>query len=204
MKQFKTDQENFWNGDFGNEYIKRNNDVEILEGNCILFKEILKQNDIKSVIEFGSNIGLNLLAIKELFPNIELSGIEINEIAAKELSKNQYIKVYHDSVLDFKIDYPRDLVLIKTVLIHIDPSELDNIYDLMFEASLKYICLVEYYNPKPLEVAYRGHSKKLFKRDFAGEMLDKFPSLKLVDYGFKYHREHISFDDITWFLLKKT
>ncbi|NDB35890.1 MAG: pseudaminic acid biosynthesis-associated methylase, partial [Flavobacteriia bacterium] len=42
------------------------------------------------------------------------------------------------------------------------------------------------------------------KRDFAGELLDTFPDLRLVDYGFAYKRD-TSFpqDDITWFLLEK-
>ena len=64
--------------------------------------------------------------------------------------------------------------------------------------------ICEYYNPSPTTIAYRGHSDRLFKRDFAGEMLEKFSDLKLVDYGFSYHRDN-SFpqDDITWFLLQK-
>ena len=36
---------------------------------------------------------------------------------------------------------------------------------------------------------YRGHTARLFKRDFAGEMLDRFSDLRLVDYGFRYHRD---------------
>ena len=71
-------------------------------------------------------------------------------------------------------------------------------------SSKKYILICEYYNPSPTTISYRGHSDRLFKRDFAGEMLDKFSDLKLVDYGFSYHRDN-SFpqDDITWFLLQK-
>ena len=53
-------------------------------------------------------------------------------------------------------------------------------------------------------MTYRGHSQRLFKRDFAGEMLDRFPDLTLVDYGFAYHRDaNFPQDDTTWFLLEK-
>ena len=54
-------------------------------------------------------------------------------------------------------------------------------------------------------VNYRGHADRLFRRDFAGEMLDKFNDLRLLDYGFVYHRDP-SFpqDDFTWFLLDKS
>ena len=40
--------------------------------------------------------------------------------------------------------------------------------------------------------------------DFAGEMLDKYTNLRLVDYGFFYHKDESSnLDDITWFLIEK-
>jgi hypothetical protein len=58
---FKTEQENFWNSDFGNDYIARNNTPEILKNKKHLFKNIFKNIDsnIESIIEFGANIGLN-------------------------------------------------------------------------------------------------------------------------------------------------
>ena len=53
-------------------------------------------------------------------------------------------------------------------------------------------------------MSYRGHTEKLFKRDFAGEMLDRFNDLKLADYGFVYRRDMLfPQDDINWFLLEK-
>jgi spore coat polysaccharide biosynthesis protein SpsF len=57
-----------------------------------------------------------------------------------------------------------------------------------------------------MTVTYRGNKNKLFKRDFAGEMLDKFKDLKLIDYGFAYYRDQNydnQYDDINWFLLEK-
>ena len=50
---------------------------------------------------------------------------------------------------------------------------------------------------------YRGNKDKLFKRDFAGELISKY-DLKLVDYGFNYHLDtYHTNDDSTWFLLEK-
>jgi len=78
------------------------------------------------------------------------------------------------------------------------------VYQKLYDASSKYLLICEYYNPSPVTVTYRGHNDRLFKRDFAGELLDTFPDLRLVDYGFAYKRD-TSFpqDDITWFLLEK-
>lgn len=95
--------------------------------------------------------------------------------------------------------------MIITVLIHINPDMLTSVYEKLYECSNKYILIAEYYNPTPVNVSYRGHEERLFKRDFAGEMLDKYKDLKLTDYGFLYHRDNnFPLDDITWFLLEKT
>jgi len=204
MNKFKTEQENFWAGEFGDDYISRNTDEDFRKSNLNFFNEIFrKAGKIESVIEFGANSGLNLLAIKEIIPTVNLSAIEINDKAVLELEKISDLKVYHSSILDFKPDSKRNLALIKGVMIHLNPDVLPDVYDLLYASSDKYICIAEYYNPTPVTVPYRGHSDRLFKRDFAGEMMDRFKDLKLVDYGFKYHRDNKYFDDMNWFLLEK-
>lgn len=201
---FKTEQEIFWASEFGNEYIDRNNDLNQIASSINLFSKVIARTiGIRSVIEFGSNIGNNLQAIKALIPDCELSAIEINRKAV-EILKKQDVKIYAQSILDFKPDYQRDLAFICGVLIHINPDELQNVYEKIYNSSKKYILIAEYYNPTPISISYRGHENKLFKRDFAGEMLTKYPDLELNDYGFCYRRDnnYVS-DDITWFLLKK-
>ena len=74
----------------------------------------------------------------------------------------------------------------------------------MYTYSKKYIAIVEYYNPSPVDIVYRGQTGQLFKRDFAGEIMDRFSDVHLVDYGFVYHRDaHFPADDLNWFLLEK-
>ncbi|MFZ3138510.1 MAG: pseudaminic acid biosynthesis-associated methylase [Thermodesulfovibrionales bacterium] len=207
MSVFKTDQEEFWSGSFGDDYIDRNKNIDMVKCNITLLRQIIKSTfDIKSVIEFGSNIGLNLLAIRSLLADIDLSAIEINAKAVRELRRIQNLNIYDRSLLDFVPDYQRDFVFTKGVLIHINPDMLNRVYDLLYQTSKKYICLIEYYNSTPVDIMYRGHKNKLFKRDFPGEMLDKFKDLKLIDYGFVYHRDpkyHL-FDDMNWFLIEKS
>lgn len=205
MDQFKTEQETFWAGNFGDEYVSRNKSARLLASNMSFFSKIIPRTaGVKSLIEFGSNIGMNLHAFRMLLPNIELSAIEINRHAVAELNKLPDVTVYPQSILDFSPDRTWDMVLIKGVLIHINPDSLKQVYNLLYKSSNRYICVSEYYNPAPVEVVYRGHSGRLFKRDFAGELLDGYPDLKLVDYGFAYHRDpYFPQDDITWFLLEK-
>ena len=204
--QFKTEQETFWAGSFGDEYADRNRGPEAMAANLAYFSQILNRTQrIESIIEFGANIGLNMEALRKLRPVAELSAIEINQKAIIELKKIKELKVYPQSILEFNADYQRDLVFTKGVLIHIDPNSLTNVYDLMYQTSRRYICIGEYYNPTPVEVRYRGNQDKLFKRDFAGEMIDRFSDLRLIDYGFYYHRDtNFPQDDLTWFLLEKS
>jgi len=202
---YKTEQEKFWSGEFGNDYTDRNKSKNAIASNIALFSEIIKSTkSISSVIELGANIGLNLEALMCLLPLAEYTAVEINEKAANYLKMNKRINVFHSSMLDFKPDSERDLVILKGVLIHINPDELGRIYDLIYRTSKKYICFIEYYNPIPTKIEYRGHKDKLYKRDFAGEMMDKYSCLDLIDYGFVYHRDcNFPQDDVTWFLMGK-
>ncbi len=204
---FDTDQEKFWHGEFGDSYIIRNQGENLLSSNINFFTKALAcAEDINSCIEFGSNIGMNIKALKILFSKLKCNAIEINKGAARELRKVlPDDKIFNGSIFDWDSADKFELVLIKGVLIHINPNKLNNVYDKLYKASSKYILIGEYYNPSPVNVEYRGNKDKLFKRDFCGEMLDRFQDLKLIDYGFSYHRD-VKFpqDDISWFLLKKS
>lgn len=206
MNSYKTEQENFWATNFGNEYILRNQDEKLISNNTVFFSKVLNNTQqINSVIELGSNIGLNLMALQRLKPNLSVSAVEINQEATKKLKDNiPSCEVHESSILDFKSSQKWDLVFTKGVLIHIHPDKLKDVYDLMYNCSDRYILIAEYYNPSPVEIEYRGHSNKLFKRDFAGDMLDQFKDLLLLDYGFVYRRDpNFPLDDTTWFLLEK-
>ncbi len=205
-KAFSTEQEQFWAGEFGNEYIGRNISQELLASNLNFFTKALKYvGKPKSLIEFGANVGMNLKAIQQLFPGIQLHGIEINEKAATHLSENIGVNnVSNISIFDFKSEKTFEVALIKGVLIHINPEKLHFVYQKLYDVAESYILICEYYNPSPVSITYRGHTDRLFKRDFAGEMLERYPDLNLVDYGFVYKRDPaFPQDDISWFLLKK-
>jgi spore coat polysaccharide biosynthesis protein SpsF len=206
-----TEQENFWKGNFGDVYISRNKDSAIISSNIALFSKVLKNiipdNDgrgLNSIIEFGCNVGLNLIALHSILPTAEIYGVEINKQAFEQLKKIDYICAYNQSFYDFQPEKLCDLALSKGVLIHQAPEMLERAYDVLYKSTLRYILIAEYYNPTPVEVEYHGNKSVLFKRDFAGEMLDKYPDLVLMDYGFTYHRDYLfPQDDLTWFLLKK-
>lgn len=207
MSDFKTEQEKFWSGEFGDEYTSRNISDEIVASNTALFSKILSRtHGVESIIEFGANLGINMRAIRNILPMARLEAIEINKKAAAILEQWGGIQnVYNESILNFKPQPSGwDVSLIKGVMIHIDPKELEKVYEILYIAARKYIILVEYFNPTPVELPYRGHSGKLFKRDFASELLEKYPDLKVVDYGFVWRKDPVfPLDDANWFLLSK-
>jgi pseudaminic acid biosynthesis-associated methylase len=200
----KSETERFWAGDFGDSYTKRQVTPEILAANMNLFCRALSTApDIASILEFGANAGQNLWGLKRLFPQAHITGVEINRTAWEQLRKIDGIEAVNESILDFKPTQQYDLVFTKTVLIHIPPSQLEHVYELMFQATKRFLMVAEYFNPRPETIEYRGHSEKLFRRDFAGDLLDRYSSLSLRDYGFAYKRDKHSQDNVTWFLLEK-
>ncbi len=203
----------FWEGEFGNKYINRNNHPNMINDNINIFKKSLFKNKIKinSVLEYGANIGLNLLALNKIYKKLDITAVEINSNACSKLKKNlQNINIYNQSIFSFDKEYKKfdnkfDLTLSKTVLIHIDPVQIKKAYSALYSKSKKYILIVEYHNPTPVKIKYRGYNNKLFKRDFAGEMLNIYRDLKIIDYGFIYSKDPKlnNCDDLNWFLLKK-
>lgn len=205
--QYQTEQEAFWAGTFGTDYINRNQGDALLASNLNFFSKALHSaRGVNSCLEFGANIGMNLKALKLLRPGLDAHGIEINAEAARQLGETiPPTQVYNTSILDFQAERSWDLALIKGVLIHINPQVLPQVYDKLVASTSRYLLVAEYYNPAPVAIPYRGHTDRLFKRDFAGEIMERHPQMQLVDYGFAYRRDP-SFpqDDITWFLMEKS
>jgi len=202
---FRTEQEAFWAGGFGDDYMSRNQGEKLITSNVVLFGNILRSAPgVRSVVELGCNIGLNLQALNRIDPEIALRGYEINPNAAQKARDLGIAEIHQQTILEtLPHEGQHDLAFTKGVLIHIHPDELPRVYDNLFALSRRYILVCEYYNPSPVTVTYRGNADRLFKRDFAGELMDRF-GLRLVDYGFTYRRDnYFPQDDSTWFLLEK-
>ena len=203
---FVTEQEEFWAGKFGDEYTARSDSEARVASNIAMFARSLQRaGPIESCLELGANIGMNLRALKQLYPDMRQHAVEINPVAAAALV--QLIgeaNVFCGSVLECPDADPVDLAFTKGVLIHIPPDQLSAVYEKLYRASRRWLLVADPYNPTPVAIRYRGHENRLFKRDFAGDLLDAHADLRLIDYGFVYRRDPaFSQDDLTWFLLEK-
>ena len=158
--------------------------------------------------QLGENIGscaralknfgfsnLNIVMPRDPWPNTKARMTSVG--AYNIIQKAKVYKNVSEAVKKF------DLVFTCGVLIHINPNRLNLTYSKIFNLSKKYILIAEYFNPVPAKVTYRNNKNKLFKRDFAKEIMNKY-NLKLIDYGFLWKEDkRYTADNITWFLFKK-
>lgn len=204
--------EEFWRGCFGHEYTNRNAGADLIKAKEALFRKALTplfwhKPRAARIIEFGANRGLNLIALARItsFADVEFTAVEINGTAIEELHKLG-VKVVDASMTDPAKPWGNgyDLSLSIGVLIHVQPELLPAAYDALYESSQRYILIAEYFSPNPVEIEYRGEGGRLWKRNFAGEMMDRFPDLKMADYGFVSDRDpYVPLDNINWYLLQK-
>ena len=88
MSEHRTSQESFWSGTFGSAYVSRNQSEQLVAGKTALWSTVLRRaHKPASAVELGANIGLNLIALRRLFPEIGLAGVEINPDAHAELAR---------------------------------------------------------------------------------------------------------------------
>lgn len=207
-----TPQEAAWRGEFGDQYTDRN--MGKTPANRAFFRRVFATPPVttrhyagvrpESVLELGCGSGENLLALRQLMPQAHLAGVEINAKAAQQARMRTACPIHEHSLIDFNAPAGSwDMVLVKGVLIHIPPTELERAYEVIVRTASRWVLIAEYYNPTPVEVRYRDREAMLWKRDFAGELLNRYQELELHSYGFAYHRDPYPQDDLSWFLLEK-
>lgn len=198
-----TTQENTWRGEFGTRYTDRN--MGRVPANRAFFRKVLRNVTPwpRTTLELGCGAGENLTALAQLSPGAHREGIEINPQAAERARVAGHM-VTTTSILGYEPTRTYEMVFTKGVLIHIPPTELARAYEVLVKASERLVLVCEYYNQKPVEVPYQGMSSMLWKRDWAGDLLNTYKELRLVDYGFVYYRDLYPQDDVTWFLMEKT
>jgi pseudaminic acid biosynthesis-associated methylase len=205
----KTPQLEAWTGQFGDEYVDRNDFAEWKrEYGVKAFQRIIGGLDIASVLEVGTNVGLNLLFINEVLGgNVKLYAVEPNRKAFEILTTQKLMKLegaHNCDVFAMPLgDSSVDLVFAAGVLIHIEPKDLGRATDEIVRVARKYILCIEYFSHRPVEESYRGREGLLFKRDFGAYYLDRFPAMRCASYGFLWQREFRIFDNLNWYLLRK-
>lgn len=188
----KTQQMEFWLGDFGKQYTDRNTigPTQLNQWASDNFGVTMDQMNREilgnlpkriRILEVGCNVGLKLEGLWRLgFRN--LYGIELQWYAIERLKTHTTkIKVLQASGLEIPFKTGSfDLVFTNGVLIHIAPENIPTFIKEMHRVTSKYIWGAEYYADKYTEINYHKNTNVLWKADFASIFLNQFPDLKLV------------------------
>jgi pseudaminic acid biosynthesis-associated methylase len=171
----------FWAGEFGREYNARQS-VEYRDRIPLLL-HILEQTGATTFLDVGTNEGHNLKALREINPQYEMSGIDVNPDAlAKALAAGFDVQQGRaDEAVAIFGERAAELVITSGVLIHVAPEELRASMAAIRDASSAYVLAIEYDSPEEREINYRGHAGKLWARPF-GELY-KALGLSLVEAG---------------------
>ncbi len=198
-----------WHGEFGDRYTQRNAvTADAVRGRARVWGEVLPRlagDPPRSILEVGPNVGLNLRGLQSV-SDAELWGIEPNGAARKQLLDDGILppeRLFEGFGNKIPLgDGAVDMAFTSGVLIHVDPSQLEETMREIHRVSARYIFCAEYFSPKAETIMYRGEQDLLFKNDFGSLYLDLFEDLALVDYGFFWKRTTVM-DDTTWWLFRK-
>lgn len=208
-----------WRTGFGDDYQHRNgSDWVSIKNRSRLFGDVFQamENANKadpkpkafpeSVIEVGGGCGDNLRAIDMIYERsrapIKLMACDPNEGARKAMADVATVMPGDLSALPYGDD-AADLVFTSGVLIHVPPADLDRALAEIHRVSKRWILSIEYYNNVPEEIAYRGESGMMWRRDWGEAWMAKFPDLKVIGVGFAWRRL-TGLDNLTWFLFERS
>ena len=188
----RTQQTDFWSGDFGRDYTVRNTmDQEAWNEMYLKNYGVTRANMNNeflhslprdfSILEIGSNTGHQLHALQQNgFTN--LYGIEL-QFGAANLAQKLRKDIHVVQASGFEIPFETgsfNLIFTSGVLIHIAPHDLPLIMGEIHRCSSRYIWGFEYYSERSREINYRGNTSVLWKADYASIFMKSFPDLTLI------------------------
>jgi pseudaminic acid biosynthesis-associated methylase len=193
--------EQLWGGEFGDAYVERNR--EAWKKREAFWGELLSEFPAERALEVGCNVGANLHWVAERLRPENVFGVDVNLKALAELRQrmpgvNAVAAAGRD--LPFR-DRWFDLTFTMGVLIHQPEETLPLVMAEVVRCSRRYVLCGEYFADSTVEVAYRGQSGALFKRDYRRLYQELFPELRLRKTGFL--GRDAGWDDVTYWVFEK-
>jgi len=193
--------EALWSGEFGDAYTERN--AAAGDERRRFWRATLDEFPASRVLEVGCNLGTNLRWIAGEGALDAACGVDVNLHALGRLRRAvPAARPVAAAALDLPFgDRAFDLVFTVGVLIHQPPAALPGVMAEIVRCSRRFVICGEYYAPEPTEVAYRGQTGALFKRDFGGLYRQLFPGLALRKQQFLSTAD--GWDDVTFWMFEK-
>ncbi len=187
-----TPQGREWSGAFGKAYTDRNPDtpqamdelharqfgVTRTELNRAFLGDL--DRDMR-ILEVGANVGVQL----ELLANLgfrHLAGVDVQFYALDQACRSgRQAFLAQASALDLPFpDASFDLVFTSGVLIHLSPETIGQALAEIRRCSRRFIWGWEYHAKDHVEIPYRSRPGLMWKGDFAGMYLERFPEFRCV------------------------
>lgn len=133
---------------------------------------MLEKSRADTILEVGCNRGHNLLALRYLFPDADIRGVEPQPYA-RRLAQRAGLDVRPGTI--YQIPYPADsfdLVLVCGVLIHVPPRKLDVALSETLRVTRRRLLSIEYWDGVEETPRYRGLDEMLWKRDVGAHVRD--------------------------------
>lgn len=194
------DIERLFAGEFGVSYTDRNAVMDPAKPR--FFRELFERLGVRRVLECGSNLGLNLG--DAIGAGLDVWGIDVQRTAIERAwATRGGGNFVVGSILDLPFrDAYFDLTFTCGVLIHVPPAAIDDVMREMVRTSRRYVMSAEYHDDADeVAVPWRGHDQALWRRNYKKKWLESFPSLRLVEEGYKSPEE--GFDRITYHVFEK-
>ncbi len=202
-------EEEFWAGDFGDDYLSRNQ-VQWTKRSPF-WEPLIEELRPENVLEVGCNACWNLSAIKVAMDvngldQRELYGVDVNKKAIELAWRRGFNKARHYPARLIGQNWPNhfDLVFTAGMLIHVAPDDLVETMTSIANAAKKWVLAIEYAPEsddatRVEEVPYRGHDGKLWRCDYGLLYYGLDLGLELVRTG----NAGEGFDNCTYWLLRK-
>lgn len=209
-----------WKGEFGDQYTDRNSlsEKDILN-RIYAWRMIFSSMNLvntgahgltipKTILEVGSGIGANLVAISDLYKMnnspIETYAVEPNK-KAKAILKEQNItnlKIIEKDIFSIQAeDASMDLAFTCGVLIHVNPEDTLRAMKEVYRVTRRTIICMEYFSPELREIKYRDKDKALWTNDYGSLWLNNF-KLTCLSYGF-FWKPITGMDNVTYWAFEK-
>jgi pseudaminic acid biosynthesis-associated methylase len=188
-----------WQGEFGTAYTDRN--LVDPMARCHAFSHMLRGLALPRILEIGCNRGHNLAALRSLYAESDLVGLEPNA-HARLLALQSGFPVINGSANDLIFrDNSFDLVFTAGVLIHIPAQDLAGVLREITRVASRYVLAIEYFSEQDTEIEYRGNRGLLWKRNFLSHYQKVSPGMQLAASG--YWSKDEGFDRCHWWLMSK-
>lgn len=194
----RTEREEFW---IGYERGRASLSPErIAQAERLLWLALGTKGEIRTAIEFGAGNGPFQKALAALYPDARRAATEISPEASRALEE-LCDDVYEVSVLESFPLGQYDLVLAMGLLACVGPEDTPRAYDGLYAACGRYLLVRDYFTEgEPRKRPYGEAS--IQQRDYAREIQERFPDLRLVASSSDSVPEG-SMMDLGWFLFEK-